>query len=876
MLSIGKMGKAGDDVASYYVSLAREDYYTQGGEPPGQWRGIGSSQLGLNGSIDAADLRPVLAGYDPHTATGLVQHPGPTHVAGWDLTFSAPKSVSVLWSQADPETRQVIQAAQQTAVDRALDFVEAHAAFTRRGSGSKIQEPVAGLVVACYEHSTSRAQDPQLHTHCLVANAAPRRDGTWGSVDSRHLFAWKMASGAVYRSELAHTLQNELGWGIARDERSFRVVGVPENVEKHFAQRSTEIQERLHHLGLEGPRAAASVTLDSRAAKDEINRSALFARWQQEGAALQFGPQAVAELLAEPPQSDALPVPGPETVLASLTETASTFTTRDVWRCAAEASQGIWDTSGINDLVAELWTHPDCVYVGDDRRGQARFSSEEMVELERRLLTQALDRKEEPGHCLPKTTVDTVLTRRTLSPEQETAVRHLTEQLGGVSCMVGMAGTGKSYALDAARAAWESHGFQVVGTALSGKAAQGLQASAKIPSTTLHALLQRLDSGESPLAPHTVLVVDEAGMVGSRQLARVLDHAETASAKVVLVGDPGQLQPIDAGGAFRLLVDNLGAPHLTDIQRQHAPWARQAVHDVAGGRALEALQAYHQRGCLTVASDRPTTIQDMTNRWLEYRQIQPDKSVLMLAATHDDTQKLNNTVRDGLKAQQSLVGSVNLKIHNGMREFAAGDRVLFTRNGPLYGVRNGSLGTVERLREDGFQAATLHVRLDDGRLTSVHSSDFPYLEHGYALTTHKAQGVTVDQAFILTGGAMTDRELSTVQLSRHRDGAALFVDRGGLEEALREAEPTPAMVRYAEDVAAQQGIALPKDHDRNFLSCRDFLNRHGERDINTKDSGTLQELYALARPMSVSHAKDTTLDYQEPVETRTKAWDLER
>jgi Ti-type conjugative transfer relaxase TraA len=880
MLSIGKMGKAADEVAAYYVNLAREDYYTQGGEPVGAWRGTGARPLGLAGTVEATALRSVLAGFHPESAAALVQQPGPAHVAGWDLTFSAPKSVSVLWSQADAHTRGLIQGAQQAAVDRALAFVEQHAAWTRRRPGSTIQQPVAGLVVACFEHSTSRAQDPQLHTHCLVANVAPRHDGTWGSVDSRPLFQWKMAAGALYRAELAAHLSAELGWGIEREARSFRIAGVPQAIEAHFSTRSTEIQDQLHRHGVDGPRAAAAAALDSRTAKDEIHRPALWERWQDEGAALGFGPDAVREFLADPPPAEALPEPETEALLEALTAHASTFTERDLWRTAAEASQGVGDGESIADLVEALLAHPECVLVGQDRWQQDRYSTQAMVNLEQDLLQNALDRREEQGHPVTDALVNVIMEKRTLTPEQTAAVRHLTQGRDGVACVVGMAGTGKSYALDAARAVWDIHGYTVQGAALSGKAAQGLQEAAHIPSQTLHALLEQLESGRMHLHQDAVLVIDEAGMVGSRALARVLDQAEAAGTKVALVGDPGQLQPIDAGGAFRLLVQHLDAPRLIDIQRQHAPWARQAVHDVAAGRALTALQAYHERGCLVVTPDRASAIEQMATRWQTLRQDNPRQTVVLLATTREDVHSLNQAVRAGLHAQGHLSAAVTVQTPQGIRAFATGDRLLFTRNGALYGVTNGTLGTVERAQQDSDHTARLQVRLEDGRLTTVHTRDFPYLNHGYALTTHKAQGVTVDHALVLAGGAMTDRELATVQLSRHRDSATLFVDRGGLEAALREMAPTPAMRHYAEDIADRDGVALPSRYQRDFLACREFLNQHGGRDIAVRDSGTLQELYALARPMSVSHAKDTTQDYSPPAEqpaaTRSRGWELER
>ena len=241
MLSIGAMGKAGGRAGDYYVNLAREDYYTRGGEPPGQWRGQAVAALGLEGAVSRSSLRALLEGYHPTTGQPLVQQAGSAHRAGWDLTFSALKSVSVLWSQAEPATRTAIQAAQQAAVDRTLTFLQDHAAFTRRGKGSTLAEPVTGLVIATFEHSTSREQDPQLHTHCLVANMAPRRDGSWGSLESRHLYQWKMAAGALYRAELAQQLRDRLPVDIQRDERAFRLHGIPHPIEQHFSKRSQQI-----------------------------------------------------------------------------------------------------------------------------------------------------------------------------------------------------------------------------------------------------------------------------------------------------------------------------------------------------------------------------------------------------------------------------------------------------------------------------------------------------------------------------------------------------------------------------------------------------------------------------------------------------------
>jgi Ti-type conjugative transfer relaxase TraA len=457
-----------------------------------------------------------------------------------------------------------------------------------------------------------------------------------------------------------------------------------------------------------------------------------------------------------------------------------------------------------------------------------------------------------------------VLAPRTLSPEQTVAVQHLTQGADGVACVVGMAGTGKSYALDAARDAWERAGLRVRGAALAGKAAQGLQEASHIPSTTLHSLLQRLERGEVALSQQDILVIDEAGMIGSRQLHQLLEHAHQAGAKVALIGDHQQLQPIDAGGAFRLLKDRLGAPALTDIRRQREDWARTTVQQLAAGEAAKALAQYHERGLLTLTADRAAAIARMAQDWLTDRACAPATSALLLTDTRQESRHLNDAVRDQLKAQGQLGASVVVTTTHGVREFATGDRLLFTRNSGLYGVRNGTLGTVERLGLNSQGEPTLHVRLDDGRLTSIPSVHYNAIEHGYALTTHKAQGVTVDRTYVLTGGPLADRELTYVQLSRHRESARIYVDRPTVDALLRDTAPTAAMLRYAEDLATHRQIPLPAGYDASFVVCRDYLNAHSERHIAGQElDPTLQDLKLLARTLSQSHQKDTTPDYAQ-------------
>ena len=372
MLSLHGLGAAGAGAAGYYTALARDDYYTQGGEPAGQWFGQGAAALGLSGTVDDAALRHVLHGFDGAGAAARVQGAGADHYAGWDLTFSAPKSVSVLWATTDdPAVRAAIRDAQQAAVAATLAFVERQCAYTRRGHDGTEREKVAGLAVATFEHSTSRAQDPQWHTHCLIANLAPREDGTCGTLDGRPLFRWKMALGALYRAELAEQLQARLPVEIERDGSGFAIRGVPEAVQAQFSKRAEQIQEWLAERGYHGAKAAQLAVLDTRQTKAEIDRPALFARWQDEGRAAGWGPEQTARLLARGAwERDRPAEPALADVREGLVRQQSTFADRDAWRALAEGMQGVGGIRQIEARMSDFWRDPEVVNLGDDRRGE--------------------------------------------------------------------------------------------------------------------------------------------------------------------------------------------------------------------------------------------------------------------------------------------------------------------------------------------------------------------------------------------------------------------------------------------------------------------------------------------------------------------------
>lgn len=286
--SISARGSAKAALA-YYDHLSRDDYYTRGGEPPGRWAGEGAERLSLRGPVTQAELEAALSGVDPKTGDRLVQQGGrgQAHSAGWDMTFSAPKSVSVLWALSNEPERQAIEHAHQSAVLAATAHLERTAAWARRGQGGSVREQTAGLLMAQFDHHTSRASDPQLHTHSFVFNLAPRRDGSWGGIVSRELYKAQKDAGAVYRRALAGELER-LGYRLDREKDGFRVAAIPREIERAFSKRRQAIEEAARAHGYRTAKGMELATLRTRSAKREARLDRLFKTWRAEAKALGF------------------------------------------------------------------------------------------------------------------------------------------------------------------------------------------------------------------------------------------------------------------------------------------------------------------------------------------------------------------------------------------------------------------------------------------------------------------------------------------------------------------------------------------------------------------------------------------------------------
>lgn len=470
----------------------------------------------------------------------------------------------------------------------------------------------------------------------------------------------------------------------------------------------------------------------------------------------------------------------PSVALNAITHQQATFTNRDLAMFIHRHSDG---KEQYDRAMSAVRGSPDLVALGKDGRGDDRFTSREMIETEQRLQRASELMAERERHRTDEKTREAALTSAEgrgleLSGEQRAAFEHVTGERG-LSVVVGYAGTGKSAMLGVAREAWQRSGFEVRGAALSGIAAEGLENGSGIASRTIASMEHGWAQGRDFLTSRDVLVVDEAGMVGTRQMERVLSHAADAGAKVVLVGDPQQLQAIEAGAAFRAIHERHGGVEITEVRRQHEGWQQDATRHFATGRTGEAIRAYADHGMVHAAETREQARGELVERWDRERIAAPDQTRIILTHTNDEVRELNEAARDRMRAAGDLGYDVLVKAERGNRAFASGDRIMFLRNERSLEVKNGTLGTVEKVSPEHIA-----VRTDDGRSVAFDTKGYAHVDHGYAATIHKAQGMSVDRSHMLATPGM-DRHGAYVGMTRHREGMALHYGRDDFKDQSR-------------------------------------------------------------------------------------------
>ncbi|EQB32601.1 Ti-type conjugative transfer relaxase TraA, partial [Sphingobium ummariense] len=550
-------------------------------------------------------------------------------------------------------------------------------------------------------------------------------------------------------------------------------------------------------------------------------------------------------------------IANPYIALDAITRQQATFTRRDLAQFAFRHSDG---KDQFDQVMRAVRISPELVALGKDGRGEDRFTSRDMIETEQRL-SQAGDRlADRAGHGLSAASQmggrDTAESGSlALGSQQKDALAHITGK-NDLAIVVGYAGTGKSTMLGVARDEWERAGYQVRGAALSGIAAEGLEGGSGIQSRTIASMEYQWDQGRELLGPRDVLVIDEAGMIGTRQMERVLSEAERAGAKVVLVGDPEQLQAIEAGAAFRSLAERHGAAEISEVRRQHEDWQKDATRALATGRTGEAIHAYAEHGMVHAAETREAARAELIDTWDAQRLADPEKTRIILTHTNAEVRDLNQAARDRLREAGELGQDVRISAERGAREFATGDRIMFLKNERGLGVKNGTLGKVERVSPD-----SMAVRLDDGRQVAFDLKDYAHVDHGYAATIHKSQGVTVDQGHVLATPGM-DRHAAYVALSRHREGVQLHYGRDDFADDRRLVRTLSR--ERAKDMASDYPMYRDRDAeaqsfaDRRGLSGEIRLPDAPERkgvELLGPRAGTMRQMGGDPRPREIGEGR---------------------
>lgn len=785
---------------SYYTTVGRDDYYLSGGEPPGVWLGSGAVALGLVGKVNETAYRNLIDGFSPDGATPLVRNAGrENRRPGWDMTFSVPKSVSEWFASVsgeNPEFDKQFREAILRAIKKTIARLEEVAAFGREGLGGTEHVRVK-LIVAGFEHRTSRNYDPQIHWHCVVANAGITDEGETRAIVSKYLFRYKMAAGALFRAELARELRSGFGLELESKKSWFEIAGVPQSLIDAGSTRRKEILAELAKTGSNSAQAAKIAAIETRKAKVAIPADVLSRRWKQLAAEHGLGSEVARRLLNRMPPIKA--DISPELVSESVTrilETQSFFSERELVRSIAEKHQSIGADSADIFAKARLALR-SLVRLGAHNR-EEQFTTQEMLDLEQKILARTFLGRLSTHHTLDKKRVLRIASSQSLSEEQTTALLRASNRPGNTQIIQGFAGTGKSTLFKAARIAFEEAGFNIIGGALSGKAAEGLELCSGIRSYTVASLLQQWRN-ERSLIPRlnakSILVLDEASMLGTRQLYELIEHVSEVGAKLILVGDKKQLPAISAGAPFVSLSDRLGVATLTDIKRQVSEWGRNMVREFADGNVKAGVDALDEHGLVFVGKNREETTGRLLSDWSREENL---KDVLILAGTHEDVSWINQEAQEIRKAGNFLLGS---PVRVGKQDFFVGDRIIFRKNDRKIGVKNGTLGTIR-----AFKSGSFVVDLDSNEKCVFVPQCYDSMSLGYAMTTHKAQGVTVNRSYVLFSDALQSRELTYVQVSRARETTRLFLsqDQAGDLEFSRAVK---AMERTCEKLDATEVIA---------------------------------------------------------------------
>jgi conjugative relaxase-like TrwC/TraI family protein len=866
MLSIGKLGKGQEQYYLDKVAEGAEDYYSGEGEVAGEWLGDAAEDLGLSGEVEAAQLEAMLTGRNPTDGEPLVGMrgvPSSGSVPGFDLTFSAPKSVSLLWGLGGPVAALEVKAAHREAVGAALDYMQREACWTRRGAGGSEFVKGNGYLAAGYVHRSSRNGDPQLHTHVLIANATKGPDGRWTRLYHPAIYDHAKTASYIYEAHLRHELSRRLGveWQPTRKGIA-EIVGFADEHLRAFSTRRAEI---LEAAGADASARSMQVAaLATRKPKErDVGHGELLARWRsradeigldREAIARTFDGEAALRIDQMSPR-----VVSEIQVGRAVTASASHFDRREAIQAVADSLPEGAPGAEVERLADAFLASDSVIQIAEGAKGP-RYTTRRIWKLEREALAAAERmRTQGPDAAGELVAARVIHVRPTLKDDQREMVRRLLTNPEGVAVVIGEAGSGKTFAIVAAAEGWAQAGIELRAAAPTWRAANVMRAEG-LPASSIASLLLKLDraehEGEEGLPRESILLIDEAGMVDSATLARLVSHAERAQAKLVLVGDPEQLGEIEAGGMFRALAERGEPIRLDEVIRHCHEIDRDAAKRIREGEGREALSLYRSSERVTVAPNAEERREAIVRDWHE--SFERGEDAVMVAKQNAEVRKLNEIAREVCREAGQL-GAQEIEV--GEARFAAGDLVITRVNDRPAEIFNrerwriAEVDVAERLMtlEGIDQAKAVEVGPDYLARTNPHS-EAPALEHAYAVTTYSAQGTTVDRAFVAADPSMDKQELY-VAASRSREETFIYA--------------TPEIQTHREEIAPsspylREGISHigeAAERDRAQLAAHDEAWRAQFSGLPTEELiARRAELWAAAGRETVLAERRSSLE----------------
>ncbi len=912
--------------AAYYLESQRSfrhpnEYYTAGEEPDGVWfnpRGLFG--LADNGKVDSSDFHRLYNGFAPNTGGKLTQNAGSERrSAGLDMTFSADKSVSALWAVADPELRAEIEQAHNDAARVAMEeTVLRHCAYTRiRNRDGEIEVLPADISAAMFQHGTSRDNDPQLHTHCVIFNAArTHRDGKYRALHQHPVYTWMKAAGAVYRNRLAWNLQERLGIRMeqyGKDGEFTRISGMPEDLIGHWSKRRAAIIDAARDMGftVEGnaPRAAAANKI-TRAGKSPDNDPEIrHRRWLSEADSFIECEALIASILGKSEEITQEQIRALTTVLEDLpyrlTREEAVFRLPDIVERVGNATAGLLNHEAVATSIERVLLSPEVVHLTRPPRsaeGRADmdhtrlYSTRHNLQMEMEVRDMAEGMAADTGHSLPAQAIEGKVSGLLeagypLSGEQISAIRSVTSSGGRVAIIEGAAGSGKTTTLRPISDLYREHGQSIIATAVAWRTAVALGNDVDARPFCVDKLLRLAARGGIEIDGNTTIIVDEAGMLSTRQAHHILQLSERHGAKIVFAGDTQQQQPVEAGPGLRLIRDAVGSVRVDRIRRQKAdledilvhvhgetpeaarfraelmgeqdrsrivaeyeamedkpaftPWQVAASEALRDGDAASAIAAHRARGRFHIGYDEEKTLTGLVDDWDRYRRANPDKSSVVLARTRAEVRALSHLMRERQFAAQADgerldMERVTVIVSRGTEddrattplEIVRGDRLRIGATHWEKQLFNGTVVTVDDFKvqrgETGTEPSVLiSARTEDGRAVSFHHDE---IRDWYG-------NIRLDHGYALT--------ITSAQ--------GLTVDRTFLLADARPARETiyPAATRHRE------GLDIYVNRAPLAL---DISDRRADNDREAVVTDTEIRAY-LAERWSRSQPKEAALDY---------------